>query len=199
MSNIALIFINKNINKTNVFQNQKLMKFEATTINIYVRIQRFQKSHSAEATETAKAATKCICAGSNNSEVVSPAINNANEKSHQQIASVPEETASISKKRITTEQSFALQRTTQVLLQSTKKATTTTASNVLLVLCVYACASFVYLQVLVLAMALKNVPIPPGFVFMALSLAYIGYIIFKVSSFIQKLQHITSKHNCEVM
>lgn len=185
------------------FQNQKLMKFEATTINIYVRIQRFQKSHSAEATETANA-TKCICAGSNNSEVVLPAINNDNEKSQQQIASVPEETVSISTKRITSEQSFALQRTThQVLLQPTKKATntttTTTASNVLLVLCVYACASFVYLQVLVLAMALKNVPIPPGFVFMALSLAYIGYIIFKVSSFIQKLQHITSKHNCEVM
>lgn len=57
--------------------------------------------------------------------------------------------------------------------------------NLLMIFGVYCCAAFVYLEFLVLAVTLNasTSTTPPGLLFLVSSLAYIGYIVFKVSVF----------------
>lgn len=55
--------------------------------------------------------------------------------------------------------------------------------NLFMIVGVYCCAAFVYLEFLVLAVTLNASTTPPGLLFLVSSLAYIGYIVFKVSNF----------------
>lgn len=64
---------------------------------------------------------------------------------------------------------------------TTGKAVKPNKSSGLLILCVYGSAAFVYAQFFVLIYGLNSTYAPPGLVFLVLSLAYIGYIILKVS------------------
>lgn len=68
---------------------------------------------------------------------------------------------------------------------SATNALTTTKSNKsnngFLIFCVYGSAAFVYAQFIVLIYGLNSSYTPPGLIFLVVSLAYIGYIILKVS------------------
>lgn len=56
--------------------------------------------------------------------------------------------------------------------------------NLFMIVGVYCCAAFVYLEFLVLAVTLNASSTPPGLLFLVSSLAYIGYIVFKVSNIV---------------
>lgn len=53
--------------------------------------------------------------------------------------------------------------------------------NVGLVVIVYGSATLVYIQLMLLAVFLQSATAPPGLVFLVSSLAFIGFIVFKVS------------------
>lgn len=55
--------------------------------------------------------------------------------------------------------------------------------NLGLIVIVYGSATLVYIQLMLLAVFLQTSATPPGLVFLVTSLAYIGYIVSKVSFF----------------
>jgi hypothetical protein len=52
--------------------------------------------------------------------------------------------------------------------------------NGCLTICVYGCAAFVYMQFVILIVALNVSSTPPGLTFLSLSLFFIGYIVYKI-------------------
>lgn len=60
-----------------------------------------------------------------------------------------------------------------------------------LIVIVYGSATLVYIQLMLLAVFLQASATPPGLVFLVSSLAYIGYIVYKVSAFFFLIVRIT--------
>lgn len=70
------------------------------------------------------------------------------------------------------------------LLRVTSNSNIPVRQNFGLVVIVYASASLVYIQFMLLAVFLQSTTTPPGLVFLVSSLGYIGFIVFQVSQFL---------------
>lgn len=99
----------------------------------------------------------------------------------ERISAVDVKTIETSVSSTVTDSSAEISLPSPLLLSAIDKSPKASKSSGLLILCVYGSATFVYAQFFVLIYGLNSTYAPPGLVFLVLSLAYIGYIILKVS------------------